>query len=224
MVANTSLTRRVLGGVAGVNLALALAVSAGAVPRPGDHVQTAASAQVEELAAPAARQPGDAAAPVAETPAPAAAPTPTTAAPATTVAAPKVTTPPTTKAPKPAAAPKTTVAAPAVAPAPAAPAPAVAAVTTVPRRVPTATEVQAVITRLKKDIPMLTYFSVTPAQIDQAGDQICTAFDNGQTFAQVKATGLSMVPAAIKVPAATADYAVRQAVALYCPGHANKLV
>ena len=50
MLANTSLTRRVLGGVVGVNLALALAVSAGTVPRPGDNAQHVAATQVEELA------------------------------------------------------------------------------------------------------------------------------------------------------------------------------
>jgi hypothetical protein len=207
--------------VVGVNLTLALAVSAGAVPRPGDNVQTAAATQVEELAAPAARHAGDVGAQVAQAPAPA--PTPTTAAPATTVAAPKVTAPPTTKAPKVAAAPKAAVPAPAVTPTPAAPAPAAVAAT-VARRVPTAAEVQAVITRLKADIPILKYVTISPAQIDQAGDQVCDAFDAGQTFAQVKATGLSMIPTSIKVPAATADYAVRQAVTMYCPGHANKLV
>jgi hypothetical protein len=223
MLTNTSLTRRVLGGVVGVNLTLALAVSAGAVPRPGDNVQTAAATQVEELAAPAARQAGDVAAQAVQaTPPPAQAATPTTAAPATTVAKPKVTTPPTTKAPKVAAAPKAT-SAPAVTAPPAAPAPA-AVVATVARRVPTAAEVQGVVTRLKADIPILKYVSISPAQIDQAGDQVCDAFDAGQTFAQVKATGLSLIPASIKVPAATADYAVRQAVAMYCPGHANKLV
>ena len=222
MFTNTSLTRRVLGGVVGVNLALALAVSAGAVPRPGDNVQTAAATQAEELAAPAPRQEGDVVAQV-EAPEPAPETPTTTAAPATTVAPPKVTTPPTTKAPKAAAAPRAAAPAPAVAAAPA-PAPAPAAVAGVARRVPTAAEVQAVITRLKKDIPMLTYFSISAAQINDAGNQICTAFDGGSTFAQVKATGLSMIPASIKVPAATADYAVRQAVAMYCPGHANKLV
>jgi hypothetical protein len=223
MLTNSRLTRRVLGGVVGVNLTLALAVSAGAVPRPGNDVHTAAATQVEELAAPAPRQAGDVVAQVAEAaPAPAPEPTPTTAAPVTTVAKPKVTTPPTTKAPKVAAAPKAAAPAPVVAAAPAAPAPA--AVTTVARRVPTPAEVQAVITRLKADIPILKYVTISPAQIDQAGDQVCDAFDAGQTFTQVKATGLSMIPTSIKVPAATADYAVRQAVALYCPGHANKLV
>ena len=220
LLANTNLTRRVLVGVVGVNLTLALAVSAGAVPRPGENVHTAAATQVEELAAPAARQAGDVA--QAAAPAPAAAPTPTTAAPATTVAKPKVTTPPTTKAPK--AAPKAAASAPAVTTAPAAPAPVVAAVTKVARRVPTAAEVQGVIAELKKRVPILSFVSIAPTQIDQIGDQVCTAFDNGQSFAQVKSTGLSMIPATVSVPVGTDDWAVRKAVALYCPGHANKLV
>jgi hypothetical protein len=220
LLANTNLTRRVLGGVVGVNLALALAVSAGAVPRPGDNVHNTAATEVEELAAPAARQAGDVA--QAAAPAPAAAPTPTTAAPATTVAKPKVTTPPTTKAPK--AAPKAAASAPAVTTAPAAPAPVVAAVTKVARRVPTAAEVQGVIAELKKRVPILSFVSIAPTQIDQIGDQVCTAFDNGQSFAQVKSTGLSMIPATVSVPVGTDDWAVRKAVALYCPGHANKLV
>jgi hypothetical protein len=223
MLANSSLTKRVLGGVVGVNLTLALAVSAGAVPRPGDNLHTAAASHVEELAAPAARQAGDVVAQVSQAaPAPAPEPTPTTAAPATTVAKPKVTTPPTTKAPRVAAAPKAAAPAPVVTAAPPAPVAAVAA--KVARRVPTAAEVQGVIARLKKDIPILGLVSVAPAQIDQAGDKVCTAFDDGQNFAQVKATGLSLIPASVTVPAATADWAVRQAVALYCPGHANKLV
>ena len=211
---------KMLGGVVGVNLTLALAVSAGAVPHPGaDNEVHAASVEIEELAAPA-RQPGDNVAPaqveppvapeVTETT------TPTTAAPATTVAKPRPTTPPTTKAPAAKAASAT------AAPAVAAPAPAVP--TKVARRVPTPTEIQGVVARLKKDIPILGFVAISPAQIDQAGDQVCTAFDNGQNFAQVKATGLSLIPASVTVPPATADWAVRQAVTLYCPGHANKLV
>ena len=213
MLGNTSLTRRVLGGVAGVNLALALAVSAGAVPRPGDNVHAAAVSEAQELTAPAPRQPGDAAPSVAPEPAPAVDPTPTTAAP-------KVTAPPTTKAPK-AATPKTTTPAPVVTTAPPATVPAVVKVA---RRVPTAAEIQGVIAELKKRVPLLNFVTIAPTQIDQIGDQVCTAFDNGQSFAQVKTTGLSMIPATVSVPVGTDDWAVRKAVALYCPGHADKLV
>ena len=137
---------------------------------------------------------------------------------------PKVTAPPTTKAPRPAAAPKAAAPGPAVSTAPAAPAPVVAAVTKVPRRVPTPAEVQGVVTELKRRVPILNFVTIAPAQIDQAGDQVCSAFDNGQSFAQVKTTGLSMIPPTVSVPVGTDDWAVRQAVTLYCPGHANKLV
>jgi hypothetical protein len=225
MLANTSVTRRVLGGVVGVNLALALAVSAGAVPRPGDNVHTANAAHIEEVAAPAARQPGDtggAAAAPAPAPAPAAqTPAPTTVVP-TTVVKPAKSTPPTTKAPRAAAAPKTTAPAPAVPAAPVVTVPP--AVTTVARRVPTPAEVQGVIAELKRRVPMLNFVSIPTTKIDEIGNQVCTAFDSGQSFAQVKTTGLSMLPAGISVPVGTDDWAVRQAVARYCPGHANKLV
>ena len=222
MINSSNWIVKVLGGVVGVNLTLALAVSAGAVPHPGaDNEVRVASVEVEELAA-SVRQPGDNVAPAqVEAPAEPAVPettTPTTAAPVTTVAKPRTTAPPATKAPVTKAAPAT--AAPAAAPA----APVPAAPTKVARRVPTPAEIQGVVARLKKDIPVLAFVAVSPAQIDQAGDQVCTAFDNGQTFAQVKATGLSMIPASITVPPTTADWAVRQAVALYCPGHASKLV
>jgi hypothetical protein len=222
MLENSRRNRQVLAGMAGVTLALALAVSAGAVPRPGDGgpVHTAAVSQVQALGAPSARQPGDAA-PATTAPATA----PTTKAPAaaattpTTAAKPRTTTPPTTKAPV----AKTTQATPAPTAAPVAPVAAVAA--KVARTTPTAAQVQAVITELKRQVGgLLNLVSPTPAQIAQAGDQVCTAFDNGQTFAQVKATGLTMIPASVTVSPATADWAVHQAVTLYCPGHASKLV
>jgi hypothetical protein len=223
---NTSRNLKILAGAAGVNLVLALAVTTGAVPRPGDNaVRAAAVSEVQDVAAPAARQPGDGA-PVTQAPASAATPAAAApAAPTTTIAKPKTTTvPPTTKAPS----TTRTTQAPAVAtPVTAAPTPAVAAAAPVkvPRRTPSAAEVQSVITQLKQRVGgLLLLVSPTPAQIDQAGDQVCTAFDNGQSFAQVKATGLSMIPASVTVSADTVDWAVRTAVALYCPGHANKLV
>jgi hypothetical protein len=80
--------------------------------------------------------------------------------------------------------------------------------------------VQAAIQGLQRYI----HVTPTPAQVADAGDQICTAFDQGQTFAQVKATGLAMVPSYIKVSPAAADYVVRKAVELYCPAYASRLV
>lgn len=221
MFENTKTVRRVLAGVVGVNLSLALAVSAGAVPKPGDHgsVHTAAASAAEPVAAPLAPQADNAAQDAVQ------ATVPTTAAPApttpTTVAPPKVTTPPTTKAP----APKATVTTAAPAPAAAAPAVTVPAVpVTVPRRVPSASEVQAAIAALPQYVR--TPFTPTAAQVAQIGDQVCSAFDQGQTFTQVKATGLSMVT---QIPLTTilpggADWVVKTVVNLYCPGYASKLV
>jgi len=214
MLHNSSRNRKVLAGLVGVNLALALAVSAGAVPLPGDEgkVRAASVSEVTELAPPA-RQPGDAARELAQAaPVAAAAQAVPTSAP-TTVARPKTTAPPTTKA-----------AVAKVAGATAAPAAAPTAPVKVARRTPSPAEVQATIAELKRQVGgLLLLVSPTAAQLDQAGDQVCTAFDSGQSFAQVKATGLSMIPASITVSPATADWAVRQAVTLYCPGHASKL-
>ena len=225
MLENTSRNLKVLAGAVGVNLALALAVSVGAVPQLGDHgaVRTASVAEAEDIVAPPVRQPGDAAKAVDDVTTTTAAASAAPPAPSTTVAKPKATTPPATKAPtsartaQPTAAPTTA--------APAAAAPTAPVSTKVPRRTPTAAEVQAAITELKRQVGgLLLLVSPTPAQIDQVGDQVCTAFDNGQTFAQVKATALSMIPPTVTVSAATTDWAVRQAVTLYCPGHASKLV
>jgi hypothetical protein len=90
--------------------------------------------------------------------------------------------------------------------------------------VPSAAEVSQAIATLPQYVHSI--ISPTPAQVAQLGDQVCTAFDQGQTFAQVKATGLSMVT---KVPLTTvlpggADWVVRTTVALYCPGYTSKLV
>lgn len=224
MFAKTRRSHRLLAAAAGTTLTLALAVSAGALPHPGAEdlgpARSVASAStVEEIAAPA-RQAGDIAeatqaAEVATTVAPTTVP-PTTAAPQ-----PRTTTPPTTRAARPTTtSPAATSTAPPVA-TPAAP----AAPAKVARRTPSPAEVQAAINELKRQVGgLLMLVSPTPAQIDQVGDQVCTAFDNGQSFAQVRTTGLSMIPASITVSPSTADWAVRRAVALYCPGHANKLV
>lgn len=129
--------------------------------------------------------------------------------PTTKVAAPKVTVPPVTLPPvtiPPVTLPPVTV-------------PALA-----PRTVPTPAQVQSAIAGITGLVQLPFFFQVTPAHVAQVGDQVCTAFDQGQTFAQVKATGLSMVSAYVTVSPAAADYAVRTAVALYCPAYASKLV
>ena len=140
-------------------------------------------------------------------------PPPTTAPPTT---APPATAPPTTAArrgPRPAAAP-----APAEpAPTPAEAAPAAPAIP--PRANPSSAQVRSAISSL--GLP------VTPseAQARQFGDSVCDAFDQGQTFAQVKAAALQAARQAspIGVSSSAVDGAVRAAVNLFCPGHTSKL-
>ena len=43
------------------------------------------------------------------------------------------------------------------------------------------------------------FFQINAGHVAQVGNQVCTAFDQGQSFAQVKATGLSMVSAYVPV-------------------------
>ncbi len=134
----------------------------------------------------------------------------------------EVTTPPTTPKPK-ATAAVTTVPAPVVT-APPVTAPPVTVPALAPRTVPSAAQVQSAIAGISSMVQLPFFFQITPAHVAQVGNQVCTAFDQGQTFTQVKATGLSMVSAYVPVSAAAADYAVRTAVSMYCPAYASKLV
>ncbi len=228
MLEKTSRKEKLLAGAAGTTLALGLAVSVGALPGAGagnrDSVMVAS--RVEQVtAAPALLvEPPPAAVPppVAE----AAAPPPVVAAP--TAAAPKA--PPSRAQARTAAAPKPP--ARAVAPqAPAAagpvvvPAPPVAPVlAAVPRRTPSPAEVKQAIDELRSRVGgLLRFVSPTATQLHQGGDQVCTGFDNGQTFEQVRSAGLSSIPSSVKVSPENADWAVRKLVTLYCPGHAGKL-
>ncbi|MEA2827174.1 MAG: hypothetical protein QOG43_1613 [Actinomycetota bacterium] len=131
----------------------------------------------------------------------------------------EVTTPPVTRAAAPkVAAPEPVVTLPPVT-LPPITVPALAA-----RTVPTAAQVQSAIAGISSMVQLPLFFQITPANVAQVGNQVCTSFDQGQTFTQVKATGLSMVSAYVAVTPAAADYAVRTAVALYCPAYASKLV
>jgi hypothetical protein len=114
-------------------------------------------------------------------------------------------------------APKPTTPAPVVV---TAPAPTTAALPA--RRTPSAAEVNQVIARVHAMIPL---FTPTQAQIVKVGDQVCTAFDQGKTVAQIKATAMQMAGAyAALIPAGVADSAVRTIVTLFCPGYSSKLV
>ncbi len=205
-------TRRVVGVLAGattVTLTLGVGASTGLVPK----LASAGSDSVEAASVTQAAPVEVVQEVVPETTLP---PAPPPTAPPTT-AAPRVTAPPTTRpAPKPA---PTTVATEAPAGEAAAAAPALA-----PRRVPSAAEVQQVIAGISSRVRLPLFVQITPAHVADIGNQICTAFDQGQTFQQVKATGLAMVSQYVTVSDEAADYAVRQGVALYCPAYASKLV
>lgn len=95
--------------------------------------------------------------------------------------------------------------------------------TLAPRTVPTAAQVPQVIAGIKARVQLPLFFQITPAHAADIGNQICTGFGQGQTFARVKASGLAMVCRHVTVSADAADYAVRQGVALYCPDYASKL-
>lgn len=203
----------IAGAAIGLNLLIGAAAAAGVVPRP---VETQEVSSVQ--AAPAVL---DATEPAAGAPAPvvdATVPVETTV---------PVTAPPTTAAPKPVAARAPPAAAVAEAPAPApttppatqAPAPKS---TTAARLNPTSAQVMAAVQQIRTRIPLLPQ---NEAYARQFGDAVCTAFDQGFSAAQVQAQVLqavSQVPL-IKVLPADADFAIKTAVQLFCPGYASKL-
>ncbi|HVM14865.1 MAG TPA: DUF732 domain-containing protein [Egibacteraceae bacterium] len=233
MFENTKWTRRVLGATTGVTLVLGLAVVGGADPSQ-DHPSglRSASAAPRDAAASsmhgsqeqrAAEEAADAVAVASadlspEAQAEQAARTDDAGASDAPGQAPAEEKPDAPPPPPPTAA----VAPPA--PQPAAPPPAPPAHSPVPRRQPSPAEVQQALDGLKRYVDSV--FAPSPAQVAEAGDKVCTAFDQGQSFTQVKATARELVA---KVPLTTVhagadDYVVRTVVALYCPGHAPKLV
>lgn len=212
-------TKRLLGvlaGTTGLTLSLGVGASTGLVPKLANSDSTQSDqAAAKEVTGGSSFSTLDPASPP-PTPPPTA---PPPSAPPTT-AAPKVVVPATTRVTVPKVA---AVEAPVAAPA--APVVPLAVVSTlVARTVPTTAQVQAAIAGLQSLVPALGLFPPSAAQVADIGNQVCTAFDQGQSFGQVKTTALAMVPRTIIVPATAPDYAVRQAVALYCPGHASKLV
>jgi len=231
MLEHTTHLERLLIAAAGVTLALGMAASAGAMPglAAGGPAPTEVVAQLAPEAAPPVATLVDVPAPPPAAVVEVSAPVVTSA---TVPAAEPVAATTPTKKPPAAASTKTQpparaalVQAPVAALTAAVPAPAVpAAVATVARRTPSSEEIKSTISELKRQVGgLLRFVSPTADQINQAGDQVCTGFDNGETFSQVKANGLSMMPSSVDVSEATADWAVRQLVTMYCPGHADKL-
>ncbi len=129
--------------------------------------------------------------------------------------------------------PKSVTAPPAVAsPATAAPSATVTTKTSVPpvtasalaaRRQPTSAEIAQVIASVKTALPFVT---LTAAQIGQAGNQVCSAFDQGKTFAQVTTQVVATLGGAALgglIPASVPAGAVRTLVTMFCPGYASKV-
>lgn len=196
----------------GVILCLGVGTAAGIVPQVGG----TETATVAAAVAPGPGQPV-AAPPVQATAETAPAPVPTAAPP---------TAPPTTVARR---APSTTVAraraaspaAPAAAAAPAAPA-APSGPTTATRLNPSSAQVQAGIAQVRQRIPL---YQPTEAQARQFGNDVCGAFDQGQSYSQVKAgvqQAISQVPF-LSVSSANIDFAIRTTVGLFCPGYLAQL-
>lgn len=107
-------------------------------------------------------------------------------------------------------------------PAPTAPAaPATTGTTLPPRTQPTAAEVDAAIEAVHQLVP---FFTPTAAQVAKVGNEVCTAFDQGMTFSQVKSKVSSMLGSfSWLLPSSAVTEGVRTVVSLYCPGYASKV-
>lgn len=95
--------------------------------------------------------------------------------------------------------------------------------TTASRTVPTAAEVQQAITAVRAIIP---FYTPTPTDIATAGNEVCTALDQGESLAQVQAAALGMIGAssyASFIPSADTQVAIQTLVSLYCPGYASRV-
>jgi hypothetical protein len=152
-----------------------------------------------------------------------------TGTPATPAPVPSTQVPATTPATKPASSSKaTTVVSAAASHTPATTAPAPTPTTPAPttpalpaRTQPTAAQVNQVIASVHALVPL---FTPTAAEINTAGNEVCTAFDQGKTVAQIKTTAMQMAgPYAILIPASTVNTAVKTIVTMYCPGYASRL-
>ncbi len=212
MFKSTTRTLGVLGGVVALFLLVGgIGISTGIVKLTGSSGSVGAEVEASATAAnPADTIP----VPAAEEPAP----EETTAPPETVAATAVVKAPPATKAPKVVEVEEAPVVVAPVVTAPPVTVPALAA-----RTVPSAAQVQSAIQGITSLVQLPLFVQITPANVADVGNRVCTAFDQGQSFSQVKATGLSMVSAYVPVSDAAADYAVRTAVSLYCPGYASKL-
>lgn len=225
-------SQSLLAAATGSTLCIGLAVAVGVVPRPGapSHVFDPSAANRSTVTAAASSPLHPAASPIGSVP------TPPAGAPAvvsTPTAAAQRGSAPQAVGPHGAAHHSTPVSSPAVAQglatanaaavAPVAGGPAAGVSSQVARRTPSSAEVQQAIAGLAPYVH--SPFTPSGGQVAQLGDEVCSAFDQGQPAAQVKATILqevSQLPLTTISPGA-ADYVVRTAVTLYCPGHAAQV-
>lgn len=92
-----------------------------------------------------------------------------------------------------------------------------------PWRQPSAAEVNEAISAVHSLVP---FFTPTPTDIATTGIQVCTALNQGQSYAQVQADALDMVGAgsyASYIPSSVPAVAIQTLVALFCPANAAKL-
>ena len=95
--------------------------------------------------------------------------------------------------------------------------------TVAPRVDPSSDQVASAIAAVKSRVSIS--FLPTEQYVRAFGDAACTAFDQGKTKPQVQALVLqaaSQIPSG-SISAADADFAVRTAVNLFCPGYADRL-
>jgi outer membrane biosynthesis protein TonB len=204
-------TKRNVGllmGATALTLSIGVGTAAGVVPQMG-HSEPASVTVDFVPPAPVPADPGPAEA------APPPPPPPPTTVPTTTAPRPA---PATTAAPRRASRQAASPGAPASAPAPAAP----AGPTKAARLSPSSAEIQGVIAQVSQRIPL---FRPTEAQVRQFGNDVCSAFDAGLPYDQVKAQVQQALPKVplVTISSADVDYAIRTAVGLFCPGYAPLL-
>jgi hypothetical protein len=87
---------------------------------------------------------------------------------------------------------------------------------------PSASALSGAISGLKQYVH--TVFSITSSEVAQFGDEVCSAFDKNESYSAIK----SQITAKVKqlpfttVTAGAADYVVRTAVKLFCPGYTSR--
>lgn len=91
-----------------------------------------------------------------------------------------------------------------------------------PRTGPTKAALQGAIRELDA---RTNYFRPTEKQIREFSGEVCTAFDQGYSYAEVKSGVLDSATRTpyLGVSSADADYSLRSAVQLFCPGYAPLL-